>query len=247
MIRALLILALASGAQASTTITLRPSGTTTNSGDAYLSSAAPTTNFGNAGALIASGSAYTNQFASVLKFDLSTAATALDLAYGVGNWSLDSLNLELTAATPNNLAFNANVAGPIAVQWLAVDSWTEGGINWNGASALLTGAQSLGTFNYNGANSGTTSYALGNSTGFNADLLAGSTASLYLSAGSPATSMVINSRNFTTLPNRPALIITASAVPEPGRLVLMNLGAAASLLRRRRPILTSRRLLAHAL
>lgn len=236
MIRSLLLLSLALSAQAATTITLRPSSSTPNSGDAYNRAAAPTTNFGGSGALVISGAGTTNgQFASLMKFDLAVATTALDTAYGAGNWTIDSILLELTAVVPNNVTFNANAAGAIDVDWLATDSWTESGITWSGLPAVVSGgSQSMGSLAYNGG-LGTTQYELTSTAGFVNDLTTGGIASLQLSATSDANaSLVINSRNFGTAASRPALIITAS--PEPGRVLLIFLGLTVILARRVRII-----------
>lgn len=236
MIRCLVFCALAVSAPAATTITLRPSNSTPNSGDAYNASANPTTNFGNSGALVVSGTGGTNSlgaFASLLKFDLSVVTSALDATYGAGSWTLDSLQIQLTAATPNNPSFNDNAAGQVSLQWLQTDSWTEAGITWNGLSSVVAGgSESLGTLAYNGSNSGTSTYALNSSPGFLADLTSGGIASFYLSAADPSVSMVINSRNFGTAANRPALIIVAS--PEPSRVLLLFCGLGSLWLRRKR-------------
>jgi hypothetical protein len=233
--RLLLSLSLALDALAATTITVRPSSSTPNSGDAYLRAAAPATNYGSAGALVISGSGNTNgQFASVLKFDLSLATSAFDAAYGAGNWTLTSLQIELTAVEPNNPTFNPNAAGALQADWLATDSWIESGassITWNGLTSLiLGGSESLGTLAFNGA-LGTTQYALNASLGFANDLANGGITSIYLNASTdPNASLVVNSRNFGTLANRPALILTAS--PEPSRAVLLLLGIAVIIGRR---------------
>ena len=222
--------------QASTTIVLRPSSTTPNSGDAYLRAAAPSTNFGGAGALVVSGAGAGNtngEFQSVLKFDLAAVLSALDSTFGAGQWSIDSLALELTAVPPNNSTFNANAAGSVGVAWLATDSWTETGITWNGMSALISGgAQSMGAFFYNGGSPITTQYLLTSAAGFATDLATGGITSLRLFAADPDASMVMNSRNFGTAASRPALIITAS--PEPSRALLLLVGSAFVSLRRRR-------------
>ncbi len=238
MIRCLLLSLLALTTQAATTITLRPSNSTPNSGDAYNRAAAATTNFGNSGALVISGSGAGNangQFASLLKFDLAVATSALDTAYGAGNWSIESILLEITAVTPNNITFNANAAGAIDVDWLTTDSWTETGITWTGLPAVVSGgSQSMGALAYDGG-LGTTQYALTSTAGFVNDLTSGGIASLQLSATSdPNASLVINSRNFGTPASRPALIITAS--PEPGRALLIFLGLTVILARRVRII-----------
>lgn len=238
MIRGLLSLLLASAASAATVVTIQPSATTPNSGDAYLRSATPASNFASSGALVVSGAGTANTngpFASVLKFDLATAKTAFDAAYGAGGWTLDGIQLQLTAATPNNVTFNANAAGLILIEWLADDSWLENAITWNGMAALVgAGNESLGSLSYTGASSGSQVASLTASTGFTTDLQNGSAASFRLAAGDADVSMVVNSRNFGTAANRPALILSASAVPEPSRLPLLALTLLLMLMRRRR-------------
>ncbi|MBK8038357.1 MAG: DNRLRE domain-containing protein [Verrucomicrobiaceae bacterium] len=223
MTRGLWFFCLASVASAATVVTLQPSSTTPNSGDAYLRAAAAASNFGASGALVVSGSGVANTngpFASLLKFDLATAKTTFDAAYGVGGWTLDSLQLQLTAATPNNLTFNANAAGLVLIEWLADDTWLENAITWNGMPAVVgSGNESLGSVSYNGANTGTILASLTAGSGLTNDLQNGSTASFRLAAGDAGVSMVVNARNFGTATNRPALILSASAVPEPSRFI----------------------------
>ncbi len=238
MIRGLLSLLLAVAASAATVVTIQPSATTPNSGDAYLRAAAAASNFGSAGALVVSGSGSANtngQFASLLKFDLATAKTAFDAAYGIGNWTLDSIQLQLNATTPGNPTFNANTAGLVLVEWLADDTWLENAITWNGMAALVgTGNESLGSLAYNGASTGLAIANLTASTGFTTDLQNGSTASFRLAAGDADVSMVVNSRNFGTAASRPTLILSASAVPEPSRVILVGAALFALRLRKRR-------------
>ena len=243
--RALLLMAavLASNAEAAITITLRPDGSTANSGDAYLRAAAPTSNFGPSGALVIAGSAATRsgvpkgEFASVLKFDLALVVSTLDATFGAGQWVLDAVALELTSAFAMNTTFNTNTAGGVSVQWLATDSWIEGngttGVTWNSLPGLISGGtQSMGAFSYNGADTGTTAYALSSSAGFLSDLQSGSITSLLLTATDSSMSMTVNARNNGTEANRPALIITAS--PEPARILLLALGFTSVMLRRKR-------------
>lgn len=233
MMRWLLGLSLAGSLSAATTVTVRPSSSTANSGDAYTSAAAPAGNFGTAGALVVSGpSNAKGAFQSILRFDLASVKSSFDAAYGAGNWSLDSVALELTAATPLNVSFNANAAGLVLVEWLADDSWLENTVTWNSMPAVIAaGSESLGSLNYDGANSGTYQAHLTSSTGLNADLAAGSTASIRVAAGDALVSMVTNSRNFATAANRPALIFTAS--PEPARGLFCLVGVMIVLMRRR--------------
>ena len=231
--RALVFLFCASGIlEAATTLSV------VASSDSYLSSANVSSNFGNAGALSLAGNGTGNvvgPLSSILRFDLSTITSSLDSTYGTGGWMVDQVQLQLTSATPQNPNFNPNAAGAVAVDWLTSDSWTEGTITWAGLPGVVSaGSESMGTFSYGGSNSGTVAHTLQNGTGFLADLLSGSLASLLLSAGDPNVSMTINSRNFGTPANRPYLLITASAIPEPGKVALLMFGSFALMLRRRR-------------
>lgn len=238
MIRGFLSLLLAGAASAATVVTIQPSASSPNAGDAYLRSAAATSNFGSSGALVVSGAGAANtngQFASLLKFDLAAAKSTFDAAYGIGNWTLDSIQLQLTAATPLNATFNANAAGLVLVEWLADDSWLESTITWNGMAALVgAGNESLGSLGYAGASSGSQVASLTASTGFTTDLQNGSAASFRLAAGDADVSMVVNARNFGTADSRPALILSASAVPEPSRIILVAMGLMCLARRRRR-------------
>jgi hypothetical protein len=158
-------------------------------------------------------------------------------------WTIDSILLELTSATPNNAIFNSpNATGLFSVNWFANDGWTEGsgtpsssstsGIVWNDMAGLTSGAQSLGTFAYDA--SGTDQYMLTPSAGLLTDLYGGNQASLWLAAADSQISALFNSRNNGVASNRPALIITASAVPEPGRILLIAMGMLSLLIRRRK-------------
>ena len=239
MIRCLPFLLAAVSADAATTITLRPSASTPDSGDTYLRAAAATSNFGTAGALVVSGGGAGNtkgEFGSVLKFDLSTVTAAFDASYGVGNWTLDSIRLEFTAVEPNNVNFNAYAAGSVTVDWLGTDSWIESGasgLTWNGLPSLISsGSESMGSLFFNGS-LGTSEYTLNSTAGFANDLIGGSTVTFLLSAtGDPGVSVTLNSRNFGTPASRPALIITAS--PEPNRAIICILGIAALTFSRQR-------------
>lgn len=228
MIRGLLSVLLASAASAATVVTIQPSSATPNSGDAYLRAASAASNFGSAGALVVSGAGTPNtngEFASLLKFDLATAKTTFDAAYGPGNWTIDSLQLQLTAATPNNSTFNANAAGLVLVEWIADDNWVENTITWNGMAALVgAGSESLGGISYSGAHAGPLIATLTAGSGFTNDLQNGNAASFRLTAGDANVSMVVNSRNFATIASRPMLILTTSIVPEPARFLLAAIG-----------------------
>lgn len=192
-------------------------------------------NYGGGGAISLSAPGLPQgELQSVLKFDPSGALSSFDSAFGAGQWTLESVTLQLSATAANNSIFNTPAAGQSGIAWMQNDSWTEGsgtpsspgatGITWNSLQGTFIGAgdESLGTFSFSGATSGAFSYTLGLTPGFTADLLAGGNLSLRLFAADGSVSGVFNSRNFGTAASRPLLTIVA--VPEPGTLGLGALG-----------------------
>lgn len=244
---ALLLMAfLGASLQAATTITIRPDSTGTANGDAFVSSTNATNNYGGAGALAVTANLSKGAFDSLIRMDLASAKAGFDTAYGVGQWTVTSVLIELSSGTPNNAIFNSpNTAGQVNVLWFGTDAWTEGagtpmaagtGVTWNDVGTLTAGSQSMGNFAYN--TSGIQQYTLNPSTGFLTDVANGAQTSLWLRPGDSTVSALFNARSFGTVANRPALIITASAlapVPEPSRALLLMLGSFACLMRRRKP------------
>lgn len=233
---------------AATTVTLRPDGTGTSNGDAFVTTGPSNNltgnNYGGAGAITVSAPGMPQgEQRSILRFDISTATSSFNTAYGVGQWAITGAQLELTAATPNNGIFNANAAGSFLIQWTPNDSWTEGtgnpntpsgtGVKWTDIAGLATGAESEGAQSFSGAN-GTVDYTLSPSSGFLNDIASGGPVSFILSTTDPAMSALFDSRSFGTASGRPALILTAAAVPEPGRVGLLLFAGLGTLLRRRR-------------
>jgi hypothetical protein len=203
-------------------------------------------NYGGAGSVsVAAPGLPQGEFQSVLQFDLADAAAAFDVAFGAGQWTIQSVTLQLTAANPNNAIFNTPAAGQVAVSWMQNDAWTEGtgnpsapgasGITFTSLQTTFIGAgdQSLGAFAFSGATSGAFSHALPLTTGLAADVLAGSLASLRLFAGDTSVSALFHSRSFATTENRP--LLTVVAVPEPDPLALSAFGLALLAARRRIP------------
>ena len=192
-------------------------------------------NYGGAGGIAVSAPGSTNgEFQSVLKFDLSGAVASFDTAFGAGQWNLQSVTLQLTAAPPNSGIFNTSSAGQVGISWMQNDSWTEGtgnpgtpgvtGITYTTLQSTYLGAgdEGVGTFAFSGATSGAFVYSLGLSAGLSADVLAGSLLSLRLFGADSAVSGVFNSRSFLVAASRP--ILTISAVPEPDSFALGGVG-----------------------
>ena len=222
--------------------------------DAFVSSANPTSNYGGAGALGVSAAALSaGEFDSLLQFNLAAAKASFDTAFGAGQWTINSITLQLTATAPNTAIFNGfgsgaggtniNFAGQFSAKWMQNDSWTEGngtpggasttgGIVFSGLPSFLSGAdEALGNFAFGGATNGNTTISLGLTPSFVADATAGNALSLLLLPADNGVGMLVNSRSTGTTANRP--LLTLSAIPEPGSTTLIA-GAALALLARRR-------------
>ena len=161
-----------------------------------------------------------------MSFEFSAAKTQLDTTFGAGGWTVDSLSLQLTAASPNNAIFNASAAGNIAVRWFADDTWVEGvgnpagsnvpGVNYNSLPGLLaSGTETAGSLAFGGGTSGVNTISLSLTSGLLADAINGNTASLNLYATDTTASGLFSSRSNGTFASRPVLTLTASAIPEP--------------------------------
>lgn len=188
-------------------------------------------NFGGAGALaVAASGLPQGEFQSVLRFDLHDAANAFDLKFGAGQWSIQSVTLQLSASPANNTIFNPAAQGALAISWLQNDAWQEGtgtptapqtaGITFNSLTRVVMGPEdeNLGTFNFTGA-TGATSFALSLAPGLTGDVAAGQNVSLRLFAADTHLSGVFNSRDFGVAAKRPVLIV--AAVPEPTTATLV--------------------------
>jgi hypothetical protein len=191
-------------------------------------------NYGGAGALsIAAPNLSQGEFQSILQFNLATVKSTFDAQFGVGQWSIQSISLQLTATTPNNAIFNPSAAGQFSVSWMQNDSWTEGtgspqaptqtGITFATLNNFLSPSdEALGTFSFNGATSGNATYNLALTPSFSADILAGNAVSFRMFAADSTVSYLADSRSFSTASARPLLTITA--VPEPSTTLLALFG-----------------------
>ena len=192
-------------------------------------------NYGGAGAVSLSAPGLPQgELQSVLQFSSAGALSSFNSTFGAGQWTLQSVTLQLNAAAAGNGIFNTPAAGLFEISWLQDDSWTEGsgtpvapgatGITFTSLQSTFIGAgdEQLGTFSFSGATSGAFTYTLGLTPGLMADVLAGGNLSLRLFGADPTVSGVFNSRSFFTAANSPLLTIVA--VPEPGTLSLGALG-----------------------
>jgi hypothetical protein len=191
-------------------------------------------NYGGGGALGLAAPGLTNgEFQTVIKFDLSAVKTSFDAQFGPGQWSVQSVSLQLTSSPHNNVIFNDIVPGLFAVSLMQNNSWIEGtgtagnpganGITYNTLqNTFINNAsdQGLGTFGFSGGSSGTNTYSLTLSSGLDADILLGNLASLRLYAADNQISYLFSSRSMPSA-SQPQLIVTA--VPEPASLALIGL------------------------
>ncbi len=208
--------------------------------DTFVSSANPANNYGAAGALAVSASATgKGELDTFIRFNLATTKTYFDGIYGAGNWTVQSITLQLTTSTPNNAIFNnLNVAGMFAVtsmQSANADAWAEGTgspntpdttgtLNYSNHTTYLGASdQGLGNYSFGGGTTGATTYTLTLSGGLSVNVQAGSDTNFYLSAADAAVSYVFNSTNFGTAASRPVLIV--NAIPEPGTVTMFSLAA----------------------
>ncbi len=134
------------------------------------------------------------EFQSVLKFDLAAARTTFDSQFGAGQWTIQSLTLQLTAAPSNNAILNTPSAGQFNISWMQNDSWVEGtgtpsapttdGITFNTLQSTFIGPgdEAVGTFSFDGSTSGAKTYSLTLTSGLTADALAGNVISFRTSA-----------------------------------------------------------------
>lgn len=192
-------------------------------------------NYGGGGALGVAASGLPNgEFQSVIKFDLSGALSSFDAQYGVGEWSIESVSLQLFSSPHNNAIYNDIAAGLFSVSLMQNNSWVEGAGNAGNPAAIgityntlqntfVNNAldQALGTFSFGGGTGGANTYSLQISSGLTADVFAGSDVSLRLFAADNEVSYLFSSRAATLASSQPHLIVMA--VPEPNGFALFGL------------------------
>ncbi len=202
-------------------------------------------NYGGGGALAVSAASLPNgEFQSVLRFNLAALRNALDLEYGAGVWSIQSVSLQLTSSPHNNTVYNNVAPGSFGVSLMQNNSWAEGtgnasnpandGITYNTLqNTFINNAvdQSLGAFAFPGGTSGANLYALNLTSGLTTDIFSGADASLRLFAADDAVSYLFSSRAAGGETSRPQLVIVA--VPEPGTGLLALVGLSITIVLKR--------------
>jgi hypothetical protein len=203
----------------------------TTGADGSLSSS----NFGAAGALaVSAGGLPQGEFQSVLRFDLSGAESSFNSQFGVGNWTVESITLQLVSAPHSNPIFNNIAAGQFNVSLMQNNSWAEGtgsggipssdGISFSSLQSVYLNNlldQGLGTFNFPGGSSGANLYSLTLAPGLVSDAMNGDSLSLRLFAADSSVSYLFDSRTGGgSAAFHPFLNVTAEAVPEPESVAL---------------------------
>ncbi len=189
-------------------------------------------NFGAAGSLaIAAPGLPQGEFQSVLRFDLSPAESSFNSQFGAGQWTIQSVTLQLTSSPHNNAIFNNIAAGKFAVSLMQNNLWVEGtgtgglptsdGISFDSLQGTYINNatdEALGTFNFPGGSSGLNNYQLTVSSGLANDVISGSDLSLRLFGVDTNVSYLFTSRSGSS--GKPDLLVQAAVVPEPSTIAL---------------------------
>jgi len=222
----------------------------TPSADTFVRELAPAGNYGGGGGLSVSGTTATNASGQAtgaadtfLRFGLSQFAADATAHFGDLAWFPTHAVLKLTEqAAPTHPIFSQGV-GRFEVRWIANDQWAEGtgkpqkpktdGVAWQDEFSILDPQADLvlGVFSNVGEDV-ELSFELALPEPVVADIMAGGDVSLFLTAVDDAIGFTFNSRSIKPPRTPPALEVTAN-IPEPTSLMLVAVGAAA-LVRRRR-------------
>jgi len=192
-------------------------------------------NFGAAGSLAISAPGLPEgEFQSVLKFDLSAAQSSFNAQFGIGQWTIQSVTLQLTSSPHNNAIFNNIAAGQFGVSLMQNNSWVEGtgtggipssdGVSFSSLAGTFVNNsidQGLGTFAFPGGSSGQNGYSLSLASGLVNDVTSGSDLSLRLFAADSGVSYLFTSRSGSS--GKPDILVQAVSVPEPGTVALCGM------------------------
>jgi hypothetical protein len=208
--------------------------------DAFIDSLHPDNNYGAAGALAVSASGSPNgEFDTFISFSITP-----------GYSSIQSISIQLTDDGPLNPIFNPSMAGQFTIEYIPDNTWVEGvgtprssdtnpaHINFTNHATHITGAESLGTFAYDGSTSDSSqpTYTLTPTADFLAAVKAGGTVSLYVTAADSSVSYIFDSldneaanglpANGDMISVQPVLLVNGQAIPEPSAFCALAAGAA---------------------
>lgn len=194
-------------------------------------------NFGGAGTLaISPASSFKGEFQSVIKFNLSNSVALFNASYGVSNWSILGISLQLTSnygvagVQPNNPIFNTINGGDFVIEWLSNNDWVEGtgnprlpttdGVTYNSIPSLETGLHvALCTNTYSPpGNNVTVTWSLPLDTNLVADAASGGDVSFLFHAADDQVNYLFNSYNYGR-GNEPLILVTAASIPAPLELL----------------------------
>jgi hypothetical protein len=191
---------------------------------------------------------YARTMDAVVAYDTTAIKAGFDAEYGLGNWHVTDVqvewysNYDIIGTPANNTQFNVPAAGAFNISLLADNSWfdpaTAGGpglantdFNWDSVftaggayNNLLSGEQTLGTYNYTGGsfNGGNNCanvscdprfWDLGANTGLFNTIQSGGLVSLFGSAADSNISYLINQRGAAGA--QPQIFVSAAAGAAP--------------------------------
>jgi len=196
--------------------------------DTYVSSGQPNMNFGTMGAMeIAAPTSAQNRTEETLqRFDTSAIESGFNADYGVGEWAITSVTLELfsnvseAGQQPANSSLNKIAAGDFELDWLSNNSWNETGITYNTLPSVLPGtggntSASLGDFYWPATGASSSTWTLGLDPNLLSEIDSGGDVTIL---GKPTAGSTVGYLfNQITL-NGAYLNVTASKVPEPSSM-----------------------------
>jgi len=202
------------------------------SADAFVRELQPDGNFGKAGGLSVSGpEAYSylwpseqmGRFDTLIRFPMSNVVAALDSHFGVQNWRITEVALNLTEQTrPNNPMFNLG-AGTFEVRWIACNTWAEGtgtpsapttdGVRFADMPSILNAATDVTLGSFPSAAGGEdyvpVTCRLSVPLALSQHVKTGANVNLFLTAVDAGLGFTFNSREISGGRERPSLSVTA--------------------------------------
>jgi hypothetical protein len=164
----------------------------------------------------------------IFSFNTARIVSLLDYEYGYRQWTITSITVTMhsnypSAGTqPNNPRFNMINSGFFSLNWLSNDSWNANTLMYYDLADYLPGVgnnmmETLGTYYYPANGQGSFTWTLALTSGFLADVMAGSEITIF---GAPEDTTV----GYLYNPGQ-ILTITAEAAPVPVPPAFMLLGS----------------------